>query len=82
MTDVLPFRRAAKPAPAPARRRVPAPPPDAARLALAAIIAEAAEAAQHAAARGERIAAGDLTALAVMARNALVALNEGGGDAA
>lgn len=72
--EVIPLR----PRPAPARR-VPAPPPDAARQALAAIIAEAGTAAQEAAARGERQAAADLAALAVLARNGLVALNEGGG---
>lgn len=74
--EVIPLR----PRPAPARR-APAPPPDACRQALASIIAEAAEAAQHAAARGERLAAADLTGLAVVARNGLVALNGGGGDA-
>lgn len=72
---VIPLR----PRPAPARR-APAPPPDAARLALAAIVAEAAEAAQHATARGEKQAARDLTGLAVVARNALLTLTSGGGD--
>ncbi|MFC7332930.1 hypothetical protein [Rhodocista pekingensis] len=73
---VIPF--SARPAPV---RRVPAPPPDAARLALAAIVAQAAEAAQEAAGRGEKLAAADLIGLAVTARNALVAMNGGGGDA-
>ncbi|ACI98691.1 hypothetical protein [Rhodospirillum centenum] len=71
--DVIPLH----PRPAPARR-VPAPPPDAARRALAAIIAEAATAAMEAGARGEKLAAADFAALAVVARNGLLTLNDGG----